>query len=172
MLIRLLDPGNLVVPLYRMSRWWHQRGGRPCRWVAYAFYRLNLLVTGAHIVPGATIGARLTMPHPMGVCIGNAVIGDDAKIMGGVVLGLRTAYLHGSDELFPTIGDRVFLGAHSVVVGPVTIGDDCLIGPGTVVSSSIPQRSIVSARPPLVMRRDEPASASAPEDRPLDVEVR
>lgn len=40
----------------------------------------------------------------------------------------------------PSIGDRVFIGPHSVVVGGVAIGDDAMICAGSVVSRRVPAR--------------------------------
>jgi acetyltransferase-like isoleucine patch superfamily enzyme len=37
----------------------------------------------------------------------------------------------------------VFVGANSVILGPITIGDHCIIGAGTVVTSSVPTGSVV-----------------------------
>ncbi|GGM47872.1 hypothetical protein GCM10012275_18660 [Longimycelium tulufanense] len=48
------------------------------------------------------------------------------------------------------IGDRVFLGAHAVVLMGVTIGDQAVVGAGAVVCSDIPARTLavgVPARP-------------------------
>lgn len=51
------------------------------------------------------------------------------------------------------IGKRVWLGAHVTVLKGVEIGDDCIIGAGSVVTRSVPPRSIAVGIPAKVMRQ-------------------
>lgn len=51
-----------------------------------------------------------------------------------------------------TIGKNVWLGARVVVLPGVTIGDDCAIGVGSVVTSDIPPRSLAAGVPARVIR--------------------
>ena len=46
-----------------------------------------------------------------------------------------------------SIGDYCFLGVHSVVLRGVTIGGQCVVGAGAVVTHSIPDRTIVAGVP-------------------------
>ncbi|MBQ9475151.1 MAG: acyltransferase [Bacteroidales bacterium] len=50
-----------------------------------------------------------------------------------------------------TIGSRVFIGAASIVLPGVEIGDDCIIGAGSVVSKSIPKGSVAAGNPAKVL---------------------
>ena len=49
------------------------------------------------------------------------------------------------------IGNNVFIGAGSIILPGVTIGDYCIIGAGSVVSKSIPERSIAVGNPAVVI---------------------
>ncbi len=49
------------------------------------------------------------------------------------------------------IGDRVCIGSRSIVTKRVTIGDDALIAPGSIVSRSIPARSFVCGNPAKIV---------------------
>ena len=49
------------------------------------------------------------------------------------------------------IGCRVFVGADTLVLPGVTIGDDCVIGAGSLVSSDIPAGSLAVGRPARVV---------------------
>ena len=44
----------------------------------------------------------------------------------------------------PRIGDNVFLGTNSIVVGKIKIGNDVLIVPGAYVNFDVPDHSIVT----------------------------
>lgn len=48
------------------------------------------------------------------------------------------------------IGSRVFLGADSIVMPGVTIGDDVIVGAGSVVTRDIPSRSVACGNPAAV----------------------
>ena len=46
-----------------------------------------------------------------------------------------------------TIGNKVFIGANSVVMPGVTIGDNVIIGAGSVVTKDVPNDSIYAGQP-------------------------
>jgi acetyltransferase-like isoleucine patch superfamily enzyme len=51
-------------------------------------------------------------------------------------------------EREPTvIGDRVFVGSNVVVFAGVTVGDEVIIQPNSVVTADIPARTVVSGNP-------------------------
>ena len=51
-----------------------------------------------------------------------------------------------------TIGDNVWLASNVVICGGVTIGDDCVIGAGSVVTKDIPARVFAAGNPCRVIR--------------------
>lgn len=107
--------------------------------------------TGVEIHPGAKIGRRFFIDHGMGVVVGEtAEIGDDVMLYQGVVLG-GTSWTRGKRH--PTIEDHVVIGAHAVVLGPVTIGKCSKIGAGSVVINDVPSHSTVVGIPGKVLHR-------------------
>jgi acetyltransferase-like isoleucine patch superfamily enzyme len=52
-----------------------------------------------------------------------------------------------------SIGDRVWIGNRVIVLPGVTIGDDAVVGAGSVVTSDVPSRSVVVGNPARVIRR-------------------
>lgn len=50
-----------------------------------------------------------------------------------------------------TIGKRVFVGARSIILPGVTIGDDVIIGVGSVVNQDIPSNSVALGNPAKVI---------------------
>jgi maltose O-acetyltransferase len=50
-----------------------------------------------------------------------------------------------------SIGDRVFVGASSIILPGVTIGSDVIIGAGSVVTGDIPDGVVVAGNPARVL---------------------
>jgi acetyltransferase-like isoleucine patch superfamily enzyme len=61
------------------------------------------------------------------------------------------------------IGDNVWCGANVVVTSGVTIGDRCVIGAGSVVTTDIPAYSIAAGAPAKVLRTITYAEAGQPD---------
>lgn len=86
-------------------------------------------------------------------------IGDNCLIAPNV--GLYTAGhnihpvdRHKSGYAHPiTIGDNVWIGGHSVVIGGVTIGDNSIIAAGSVVIKDVPQNVLVGGNPAKVIKK-------------------
>jgi len=158
----LIDAGTHAVRLYRIARRLEMRAARWSRWLSYILYRLNVTLTGADIPPTVSIGANFRIPHPVGVVFGGgAVIGDNVKVMSGVVLGSKHAHWSYSDEAYPVIEDGVFVGANAVVLGPIRVGKGSVIGACAVVTTSVPPHTVVRAPEPVV----EPSRVAPREER-------
>jgi acetyltransferase-like isoleucine patch superfamily enzyme len=62
----------------------------------------------------------------------------------------------GFDSKGPTrIGDNVWCGAHVVITSGVTVGERCVIGANSVVTTDIPAFSVAAGVPAKVLRRIE-----------------
>ena len=103
--------------------------------LSYLFKYLNLLVFRCFIPPEVVIGERLDLPHGgFGVVIHkNTRIGDDAIIFHNVTIAEGGA----------NIGDRVYIGTGTVIIGSVTIGSDVKIGANCIVNFDVPSNSTV-----------------------------
>lgn len=63
------------------------------------------------------------------------------------------SYDHRTRKVLPVkIGRHCFIGGGSMILPGVTIGDEAIVGGGTVVSSDVPSRSIVGGNPARVVR--------------------
>lgn len=89
---------------------------------------------------------------------GGISIGDDCLVGHNVVIAtlqhdIRPAH---RADLLPSpvvIGTNVWLGANVTVLPGVTIGDDAVIGAGSVVTKDIPAASMAVGSPARVVRR-------------------
>ncbi|WP_133253988.1 serine O-acetyltransferase [Paenibacillus xerothermodurans] len=111
---------------------------------------MNLLLHSIEISPLARIGPGLVIPHTLGIVIGGgAVIGRDVTIYQNVTIGTK----NGKDYRYPSIGDNTVLFSGCVVVGPIKIGNNAVVGANAVVVSDVPNDSIALGIPAVVKNK-------------------
>jgi len=128
--------------------------------------------TGIDIHPGASIGESFFIDHGGGVVIGEtSVIGRQVRIYQGVTLGAKSFAKDAHGRLIkglrrhPSIGDRVTIYAGAVILGGDThIGDDCIIGGGVFVTTSVPPGHMVRQKQPELQVRAQQADAAMPSE--------
>ncbi|MBD2528836.1 bifunctional UDP-N-acetylglucosamine diphosphorylase/glucosamine-1-phosphate N-acetyltransferase GlmU [Nostoc flagelliforme FACHB-838] len=80
--------------------------------------------------------------------IGDTVVGNKVNIGAGTII----ANYDGVKKHRTKIGDRTKTGANSVLVAPVTLGDDVYIAAGSTVTEDVPDDSLVIARSRQVVK--------------------
>ena len=84
----------------------------------------------------ALLGAGLRLPHLNGIIISPmSKVGEDCTIFHQVTLGVNGRK---SLAVAPVVGDRVSIGAGAKLIGPISIGDDAVIGANAVVTKDAP----------------------------------
>jgi bifunctional UDP-N-acetylglucosamine pyrophosphorylase/glucosamine-1-phosphate N-acetyltransferase len=76
--------------------------------------------------------------------IGDAKIGSNTNIGAGTI----TCNYDGYNKYRTNIGSNVAVGANSSLIAPLEIGDDVIIGAGSVLSRNIPAGALAIARAP------------------------
>jgi serine O-acetyltransferase len=131
---------------------------------AMALRTVGLTVMGMDIVAGAKIGPGLLLAHPLGVTIGTEglTIGANVTFAGGVTCAARYPDPDLEYQEFATIEDGAIIGAHAVLVGPVRIGRNAMVGANAVVLSDVPDNAVVLGSPARrVGSRDDNTAAEA-----------
>ena len=129
----VFENGYQAVVLYRLAHWFKSHRVPV---LGPAFARLSLFLTSVDIAPAARIGPGLFISHGTGLVIGNGVrIGRNGTLLHQVTIGAPTGKRL---DLMPTLGDNVFVGAGSRLIGRIEIGDDVFIGVNCVVAEDIP----------------------------------
>lgn len=138
----LRNPGYKYMYILRKCKYYKQRKSTI---IPYIFYKLMLdkykYKFGYEIPENVRLGKGIYINHLGGVVINpNAVLGNNINITKGVTIGQTN---RGNKSGAPIIGDRVWIGANSTVVGKVTIGNNVLIAPNSYVNFDVPSNSIV-----------------------------
>lgn len=117
--------------------------------------RLHLLSKKTFIqIPYNTkIGSGFYIGHFGRIIINpTATLGKNINIATGVTIGQEN---RGKRKGTPTIGDNVWIGANSVIVGKIKIGNDVLIAPLSYVNFDVPDHSIVIGNPARIIKKEE-----------------
>jgi maltose O-acetyltransferase len=119
------------------------RGERPLQW---------------YVERGLRIGERCELERPFELDPSHCwlvEIGDDVTFAPDVHVIVHDASTKGCvahTRLAPVrIGSRVFVGARTTILPGVTIGDDVLLGAGSVVSGDIPSGTVAAGNPARVL---------------------
>ncbi|MEB3310159.1 MAG: bifunctional UDP-N-acetylglucosamine diphosphorylase/glucosamine-1-phosphate N-acetyltransferase GlmU [Snowella sp.] len=91
-------------------------------------------------VKKSTIGSKCNVAHL--AYLGDAVLGDRVNVGAGTI----TANYDGKNKHTTTIGAGTKTGANSVLVAPVTLGENVTVAAGSVVTNNVPTDALVIAR--------------------------
>ena len=108
-------------------------------------------LTGIEIHPGAKIGRGFFIDHGMGTVIGEtSEIGKNCVMFQNVTIG-GTGKEKGKRH--PTVGDNVFIGAGSVLLGSIKIGSNVKIGADTfIINKNVPDNCTVVGTPGKIIK--------------------
>lgn len=133
---------GLRIFLWRIYERWFRRG------LAANDLRSRGLVVGRNF--NMLDGVKIDWSHCWHI-----TIGDDVTLAPGVRILAHDAstktYLGYTRIAKVDIGDRVFIGAGSIVLPGVRIGNDVVIGAGSLVSRDIPDKVVAAGNPARVL---------------------
>lgn len=146
--VLLCYPGFHALALHRVAHWLYSL---ELPVLPRLLSHVSRLLTGIEIHPGATIGRGVFIDHGMGVVIGEtAIVGDYCLIYQGATLGGTGKE---SGKRHPTLGNGVVVGAGAKVLGNLQIGDRVRIGAGSIVLRDVPEDCTVVGVPGRIISR-------------------
>lgn len=146
-----------VIPQYRFLRikrkceYWRNRF-LPF-FIVYRFlFEHYKIKYGTDIPAKVQIGKGLRIEHLGGIVVNpKAKIGSNVTLLNGVLIGAQN---RGKHKGFPVIGDYVWIGTNSIIVGSVHVGNNVLIAPGSYINFDVPDNSIVLGNPGKIIHKD------------------
>jgi serine acetyltransferase len=109
------------------------------------FYKASSTRSGVEFST-SLLGGGVIMPHWGRLILNAESIGNDLYVFHNVTVG--NDYQTGR----PTIGNNVFIGINSVVLGNIRIGDNVVIGACSFVREDIPSNTLVAGNPAKVIK--------------------
>jgi serine O-acetyltransferase len=144
--VAVRSSGFHVAFLHRAGHQCCHRLGIPGKALAAMIFWALRHAYGCSIAGTARIYGGLVLPHPQNIVIGaGSVVGPCAYIFQNVTIG----GVPGRSGL-PRIGRDARIYAGAVVVGPIVVGDNVMIGANAVVSHDVPARRVVRCPAPEV----------------------
>lgn len=139
-----------TVYLYRLGNYIYTEAPRPLAGLMKLFWKpwndwvSTLLDT--HLMPTTRIGPGLYIGHTGGIWINpGAQLGTNVNIGQGVVIGAA------GGTRAPILGDRVWVGPHAVITGPVKVGDEAVVGANSLVVVDVPNKAVVVGVPAKIL---------------------
>jgi putative colanic acid biosynthesis acetyltransferase WcaB len=106
-----------------------------------------------------TVGKGLSLYHGQALVVNQGVIiGDNCTLRNSTTIGHKKL-ADGTFSKCPRIGNKVDIGANVVIIGDIEIGNNVIIGAGSVVTKSIPPDCVVVGNPARILeKKDESAT--------------
>ena len=123
--------------------------GQVIRFIYFRYLKINGVKIGENTF--ISLGAKIDTQF------GEIVIGDNVHITSGCVL---LAHDGAIKQMKPSanprgkivIGDNVFIGVNTVVLMNVTVGNNSVIGAGSIVNKDIPSNTLAIGNPIKVIK--------------------
>lgn len=95
----------------------------------------------------ASIGEGMLCIHPFATIINATSIGRNFSVKNNVTIG---AHKGGK----PIIGNNVSINVNCVIVGNITIGNNVIIGTGSIVMKDVPDNCVVVGNPAYILKQN------------------
>jgi serine acetyltransferase len=159
----ILTNSLLALAIYRLSHWLSMNG-HP--WLALKVCQFNILFHKLTIPPGSCLAGGVLMPHLAGTIVNCRAGGNLTLYANSLCMGTGNA-LTETIAVSPSLGDKVTIGGHSGIFGPVDVGNGVQLGPKAQLAQDVAENTQVwssmargTDRPRGVEAIDSPAAGA------------
>lgn len=134
-----------MMTLYRIGNYFYLK---KIPFIPIIFETLIFLLFNSRIPTDISIGqgSRFAYKGLSTLLVHGTEIGDNCLIGMRVTTGRKFPYKN-----VPKIGNNVWLGTNSVIIGPVIIEDNVIIAPNSLINKSVPKGAIVGGNPARII---------------------
>lgn len=100
-----------------------------------------------HSTARISFGAKLDKTNPHGI-----YIGKESYIASGAIVFSHDFSRNIHKNTY--IGEKCFIGANSIIMCGITIGNNVIVGAGSIVTKDVQANSIVAGNPAKVIRNN------------------
>jgi len=120
------------------------------RFLSRFFFSMNVVLHDVEISPSVQLGRDLVLAHANGVVIGrDCRIGKYVILYQRVTLGARRMDSRQQGG-YPIVEDGAVIYAGAIVVGPVTIGEEAVVGANALALSGVQAGSKAVGNPAVI----------------------
>ncbi len=131
--------------IYKMLRLF-QSGNKLNRWRAWFLCNKLREKYTCKVYPSTQVAPSTKFVHVIGVTLGKtAIVGERCQIYSNavVVASVKGDVKGEAKRRHAMIGDDCVLGDGCMLIGAITIGNDCFIGARAIVTHDVPPHSVV-----------------------------
>ena len=136
----------MLIHWYRLANWLY-RHHVPL--LPRLIYYLQYILFNSSVPPSCSIGGGVKFCYG-GIAVvihARAVIGNNCIIGQCTTIGGKSGHYE-----VPRIGNNVHISTGAKILGPITIGDNVIIGANAVVVKDVPSNCIVAGVPARIIR--------------------
>jgi len=135
---------------WRLANYLHTSASPTRRkWARKINHRL-LQKYGVDIGVEAIIAPGMTISHYTGIVVrGECIIGKNVRLRQNTTIGRKHPDMNSG---ITVIGDNVDIGAHSCIIGDITLGDNVTVGAMAFVNCDVPSDSLVVSEKRTLIR--------------------
>lgn len=134
-----------MIKLYRIGNYFYKKR---IHFFAKIMEGLIFLIFNSRIPSNVVIGkgSKFAYQGLSTLLVKGTIIGSNCIIGMRVTTGRKFPYKN-----VPNIGNNVWIGVNSVIIGPVIIEDNVIVAPNSLVNKSVPTGAIIAGNPAKII---------------------